>query len=138
MLSAKREQFVQEWFVTGNKSEAYRKVYNTKKHTAKSIHESASRLSKDVKVLSRYQELVEASKERSGATVDSVGVTLKDAIELAKCSGSPSGMVSGCLALMKLYGLDAETRHRVEASKNAEEEMTPSEYLKQLADLLPN
>lgn len=137
MLSAKREQFVQEWFATGNKSEAYRKAYSTKNHTAKSIHENASKLSKNTKVLSRFQELTNAAQNRNETTVDALDATLKDAIDLAKDTGSASGMISACMALMKLHGLDADTRYKTEADRRTDE-MTPTEYLKQLADLLPN
>lgn len=58
MLTAKQEKFVQELIKNGgNRSAAYRAAYNASKAKEKTINESASRLMKDPKIATRYEEL---------------------------------------------------------------------------------
>ncbi len=62
-LTLKQEIFCKEYVKCDNKSQAYRIAYNTSGMTDKSVHEKASELSKNVKVMSRIQELQNIASE---------------------------------------------------------------------------
>ncbi|WP_288365624.1 terminase small subunit [uncultured Marinobacter sp.] len=57
LTNPKREAFAQHYALHGNASDAYRHAYQTSRMKEDSIYQSASRLLKDVKVLSRVEEL---------------------------------------------------------------------------------
>ena len=56
-LTARQEKFVQELIKGKSQREAYKAAYNTKSTSASSIDSLASRLFKNVKVRSRFEEL---------------------------------------------------------------------------------
>ncbi len=136
-LTVKQEKFLQEWILTGNKSEAYRKSYNCNNMKAKTIAERASRLSNEYKISARYGELSAASQKRNNTTVDAVDCMLKEAFELAKDAVTPSSMVSASMGLIKLHGLDAETQLKIN-SEGSSDDLSPKEYLRLLADMMPD
>lgn len=137
MLTAKQEKFAQEWFATGNKTEAYRRAYPASlKWTENSLNARASELSRHGKVLARFSELAKAAQERNDTTVDLADKMLKKAYTVADKDVKPSAMVSAVIALIKLHGLDVETKHRIAATR--EGDMSPAEYLRKLADMLPD
>ena len=70
MLTAKQDKFAQELFVTGNKSEAYRRAYSASNMADKTITEKASRLSRKDNVTTRYTQLVKAAQARNDTSVD--------------------------------------------------------------------
>ena len=57
MLTAKQEAFVQNIIQGMSQADAYRSAYSTKRMNDKTIHEAASRLMADSKVVARVQEL---------------------------------------------------------------------------------
>ena len=57
MLTAKQEQFAQNIIKGMSQADAYRSAYNTSRMTDKTIHENASRLANDSKVVARITEL---------------------------------------------------------------------------------
>ena len=57
MLTPKQELFVQGIIKGMTQADAYRSAYNCKRMTDKSIHECASRMMNDVKIVSRINEL---------------------------------------------------------------------------------
>lgn len=57
MLTAKQEQFAQNIIKGMTQADAYRSAYSTKRMADKTIHENASRLANDSKVLARIEEL---------------------------------------------------------------------------------
>jgi len=134
-LTTKQEKFAQEWFATGNKSEAYRRAYDSENMTAKTISERASRLSSECKIRTRYADLMEECHERTATTVDRLDTMLLDAYQVAKEAATPSAMVSAAMALMKLYGHDAETRHKLNFDNKAE---SMADVLRELAMRLPD
>ena len=71
-LTPKQESFCKEYIRTGNATEAYRLSYDTKKATAKSVNELASRMLKDIKIASRIKELQEKINERFEISVGRV------------------------------------------------------------------
>ncbi len=58
MLTIKQEKFVQNLIKGMSQREAYKNSYDVKKMTDKSIDEKACQLFKDVKIRSRYDELI--------------------------------------------------------------------------------
>jgi phage terminase small subunit len=57
MLTAKQELFVQNIITGMSQADAYRNAYTCNKMSDKTIHEAASRLMSDSKVLARVNEL---------------------------------------------------------------------------------
>ena len=57
VLTAKQEQFAQSIIKGMNQADAYRSAYNTSRMTDKTIHEKASRMANDGKVVARITEL---------------------------------------------------------------------------------
>ena len=57
MLTAKQELFVQNIIKGMSQADAYRSAYSTKNMADKTIHENASRLANNNKVLARLKEL---------------------------------------------------------------------------------
>jgi len=69
-LPPKQEEFVQELIKGSTQSDAYRKAYNTKKSTDKSIWELSSRLADKIKVKSRLAEIRKPVNEKIGYTLE--------------------------------------------------------------------
>ncbi|WCM42391.1 terminase small subunit [Flavobacterium sp. CBA20B-1] len=62
-LTVKQEAFCQAYMRLGDKSAAYREVYSCSKMKPETIHERASRLSKEYKVNARIDELQSKARE---------------------------------------------------------------------------
>jgi phage terminase small subunit len=135
ILTAKQEMFVLEWFATGNKTEAYRRVYNAQKMSDKPINENASNLAKTTKVLSRYRKLTAEAQARNNTDVDEIDSMLKNPYTVAEQDRKPAAMVSTAIGLSKLYGLDAEMKLHMKAGDGTE---TLADALTKLAERLPN
>ena len=105
-LTTKQEKFAQEWFSTGNKSEAYRRAYNAENMAENVINVKATELSQNGKVAVRYKELVEAAQKRNETTVDVLDKMAKNAWAIAKEDRSPSAMNQSVAVLAKLHGLN--------------------------------
>lgn len=74
-LTAKQEAFCKAYITEDTASDAYRSAYNAEKMSAKSIHEAASRLLKNSKVVARTKELKkEITKEFIWERSDSLRV----------------------------------------------------------------
>lgn len=65
-LTKKQEAFALAFVKLGNASDAYRATYTTSKSTAKTVHESASRLAADPKVAARIAQLRGRALEKAG------------------------------------------------------------------------
>lgn len=68
-LTPKQAKFVEYYLEIGNASEAYRRAYDVKKATPKSVNECASKLMADPKVASRIAEINQKAVEQSGMTI---------------------------------------------------------------------
>lgn len=68
MLTGKQEKFVRNLVQGMSQREAYKNSYNTENMTDKSIDEVACRLFNDVKIQSRYNELIERAANASVMT----------------------------------------------------------------------
>ena len=110
-LTLKQEAFVGAYQETGNASEAYRRAYNTKTMSEKTVNEEACKLVKNPKVATRLSELQQLSAERHNITVDSLTqMTMKafaEAQRIAPTTGQmqTSSMIKAAEFLGKLHGL---------------------------------
>jgi len=106
-LTVKQEKFCQLYIELGNASEAYRQSYDCSNYTEKSINESASRLLKNVKVLSRLSELKATAAKRHNITVDDIIDQLlenrKYALEAETAQSSAATAAS--MGIAKVLGL---------------------------------
>jgi phage terminase small subunit len=115
-LTAKQQRFAEEWFATGNKTEAYRRAYpGSEKWKESAVNVKASLLSRHDKVVERFGELAKASQDRNDTTVDTIDKMLKNAFVIAKKDVKPSAMVGAAMGLAKLHGLEAEAIHRMKS-----------------------
>ena len=105
-ITTKQEKFAQLWFSLGNKTEAYRQAYDAENLTDAVINVKAVELSKNGKVSVRYQELMDAARERNETTVDRLDQMAKEAFEIAKEGGQPAAMNQSVTVLAKLHGLN--------------------------------
>ena len=112
-LTTKQEKFAQEWYATGNKTEAYRTAYDAENMSDAVINVKASELSRNGKIAVRYKELSGEGQKRLETTVDTVDAMYKSAWKLAKDNGIPSAMVSAATGLSKLHGLNAPEKRDV-------------------------
>ena len=124
-LTPKQEEFAQQWYATGNKTEAYRRAYNCAGMSESTINKRASELSLDGKIAGRFAELQKAGQEETKTTVRDLDAMLKDAVELAKSISNPSAIVSAVTALAKLHGLNAPDKQHVDHS-SADGTMRPT------------
>jgi phage terminase small subunit len=69
-LTAKQENFCQEYMKTGNKSEAYRLAYNAEKMKPETINNKAYELYANGEIRARVSELQKEAAERNKITVD--------------------------------------------------------------------
>jgi len=69
-LPPKQEAFVKELIKGSSQSDAYRKVYNTKKSTDKTISEKASRMANKGTVEARLAEIRKPINEKLGYTLE--------------------------------------------------------------------
>jgi phage terminase small subunit len=79
-LTQKQESFCLAFVETGNASEAYRRAYNPKKMTAKSVNEKASHILAGGKVKARIAKLRDLAVEKSGLTIEKILLNLSQTI----------------------------------------------------------
>lgn len=124
-LTIKQEKFCQLYIELGNASEAYRQSYDCSNYTEKSINESASRLLKNVKVLSRVLELKQAAEKRHNITVDDIIDQLlenrKYALEADTVQSSAATAAS--MGIAKVLGLvvdkqQIDAKHTVKTARD--------------------
>lgn len=70
-LTQKQEAFCLAYIETGNASEAYRRAYQPKKMTGKSVNEKASQMLAAVKIQSRLEDLRAPVREKAMLTLES-------------------------------------------------------------------
>jgi phage terminase small subunit len=71
-LTIKQEKYVQGLFAGMSQREAYKRAFNPKKMSDKTIDENASRLANSIKVIARLEELKSELKNRNMITVERV------------------------------------------------------------------
>ena len=136
-LTEKQSEFVRLWFETGNQTTAYRTAYEVNKTIKLSAHaRSACKLAKLPHVRAAYDKMRTNAQKKSTVTVATIEKMLRRAYGVAKKDLKPGGMVQAAMGLTKLYGLDAETQHRMSAEADSAASMT--EVLRELARRLPD
>ena len=84
MLTAKREQYVNNLIAGMSQREAYRAAFNAKNASDKTVDNKASKLLKEAEVWARYEELRgEVSKVASAAAVASAVEVLTEITDIA-------------------------------------------------------
>ena len=131
-LTTKQEKFVQEWYATGNKTEAYRTAYDAENMSDAVINVKASELSRNGKIAVRYRELSGEGQKRSEVTVDTINAMLMTAFKIAKKDDNAGAIVQTANSLSKLHGLDRLTdtqikkiEKEIESSNNMDTEVQP-------------
>ena len=123
LAKSKHEMFVQKWHELDNKSEAYRLSHPASlRWKEATVNSKASTLSKDEKILARYNELQEQTGKRHGITVDSLIKELNEIKEVAMSLETPqcSAAVSSVMSKAKLTGHDI-----IKIEVSHKEELTP-------------
>ena len=111
-LTIKQEKFARQYVgpCNGNASEAYRKVYNTKNMTNKSVTEKACELLKNVKVTAMVDHLKAAYHDQEAITVEEICEKLRHIHAGATAAGQWSAASQAAMGLAKLGGLLVEKR----------------------------
>jgi len=111
-LTAKQEAFTHAYGKMMNASAAYRKVYDTKRMTSKSVNESASHLLKNPKVAARISEIVGKASE---VAVIEIKKTLR---EIAKIAYVDLGNICDARGIpLRLNEMDEDTRGAIASYK---------------------
>lgn len=125
-LTLKQEAFCQRYIETGNASEAYRLVYQSKAKP-ETQHRSAHALLKSPKVAARVEQLRKGLEKAHHVTVASLMAELEEARKLAKQVKAPSSMVSATMGKAKLAGLDKDPDTGGEEATPVKVEVTVSD-----------
>lgn len=107
-LTPKQERFVLAYMETGNASESYRKAYDAKQMTEKSVNETASRLLKNVKVAARLEALRAPVLEATQMTLEGHLQRLKELSDEAQENGKFGPAIQAEIARGKVSGFYVE------------------------------
>lgn len=114
-LTPKQEAFALAFFETGNAAEAYRRAYDVasdaKDHW---IYVEAGQLLDHPEITLRLKSLQEQAERHSIFTRQKALEEYEEARKAALTLGNPSAMVSAINGKVKLFGLEAPTKARVE------------------------
>jgi len=114
-LTPKQEAFALAFFETGNAAEAYRRSYDVSENAKDQwIYVEACQLLDNPKVAIRLKELREHAERHSIYTRQQALDEYEKARSLAIQSGNPSAAVSAINGKVKLYGLEAPVKTKVE------------------------
>jgi phage terminase small subunit len=121
-LTIKQEKFCNLYIELGNASEAYRQAGYSQDVSEKSLNELASRLLKNVKIMSRLNELRSDHAERHNINVDDLIRELEEARQVALGAMTPqaSAAVGATMGKAKLLGLivdKSENKHDVKVDE---------------------
>ena len=114
-LTVKQEAFACAFFETGNAAEAYRQAYDVA-HDARDswLYVEACQLLDDPNIALRLKSLQAQAEKHSIFTRNKALEEYEDARKAALFLGNPSAMVSAINGKVKLFGLEAPTKTKVE------------------------
>ena len=116
-LTPKQEAFALAFFETGNAAEAYRRAYGVTTEDRDSwVYVEACQLLDHPKITLRLSALQEQAERHSIYTRNKALEEYEEARKKADSLGNPSAMVSAINGKVKLFGLEAPTKSRVELS----------------------
>lgn len=151
-LTIRQEKFAQKYVECGNASEAYRYAYPiSAKWKDKSVWEKASNLMKNVKVLSRIEELKEASRQASQVTREEIlklcadvirGAMITDNAQMRKevIGGTSKNTTTqtnisktwAVERLCKMCGFDSPTEVNIRDKRSKYEDTSDEDLIKEL------
>lgn len=132
LKNGKHELFAQKWHELDNKTEAYRQSHPASlRWKDATVNSKACVLSKNDKVLARYNELQQETADSHGITIDSLLSELDEIKALAMTADTPqcSAAVSSVMSKAKLVGLDI-----VKIEISSKDELTPWDIISASAD----
>jgi phage terminase small subunit len=125
-LTPKQEAFALAYVETGNAAEAYRRAYDVKAATTHStIYVAASELLRHPKINLRIKELQAQAVDLCLYTVQSAFEEYEAARQLALQENNPSAAVSAVNGKVKLFGLEAPAKSKVDHT-SSDGSMSPS------------
>jgi phage terminase small subunit len=120
-LTQKQEAFALAFFATGNAAEAYRQAYDVAPDSKDGwIYVEASQLLDHPMVALMIKELGEQAKRHSIYTRNQAAEEYEQARKTALTLGNPSAMVSAINGKVKLFGLEAPAKAKVDHTSNGE------------------
>lgn len=120
-LTPRQEKFAQEFILTGNASEAYRRAYpKSLKWKPETVNENASRLKGNSKVSARIEELRTELATANAVTIESVKMELDEIKEMAMQLGNPTAAIAAVVNKAKLFGLFSEDNRQKKPQGNVE------------------
>jgi phage terminase small subunit len=121
-LTPKQEAFALAYVETGNGAEAYRRAYDVKAATQhSSIYVAASKLLSNPKIMERVEQLQRQAAEMCLYTVKDAFTEYEVARQLALKEANPSAAVSAVNGKVKLFGLEAPARTKVDHTTNGKD-----------------
>lgn len=116
-LTPKQEAFAVAYFETGNAAEAYRRAYDVSDAARDPwIRVEACQLLDNPNISLRVLELQDQAAKLSMYTLKAAADEYEEARLLAMKGGNASAAVSAITGKVKLFGLEAPTRHKAEVS----------------------
>ena len=136
-LTLRQEKFVQEFMLTDNASEAYRRAYpKSLKWKPETVNENASRLKANSKVSARIDELRTELASANAVTVESVRVELDEIKDMAMKLGNPAAAVTAVVNKAKLFGLFSEDNRQKKPQVNVGTDQPVERVQVQLPDYI--
>jgi len=103
-LTPKMEALARKYVMTGNASEAYRRVYNAKRMSAVNIATEASRILSRPNVFTLVEQMRQHLTEAHLVTLDSLSRELEESRILALAIDQPAASVQATMGKAKLHG----------------------------------
>ena len=103
-LTLKMEAFARKYVMTGNASEAYRRVYKPKKMSVRSVVVEASRLLSRPNIALTVEALRHSLNEKHAVSLESLSKELDEARTLALAIDQPAASVQATMGKAKLHG----------------------------------
>ena len=114
-LSPKQDAFALAFFETGNAAEAYRRAYGVETKDRDSwVYVEACQLLDNPKIAIRLESLQAEAERMSLFTRKAAYDEYEDARQLAKKEKNPSAAVAAINGKVKLFGLEAPTKSKVD------------------------
>lgn len=118
-LTQKQEAFALAFFETGNAAEAYRRSYDVSENAKDQwIYVEACQLLDNPKITLRLQELRDHAERHSIYTRQQALDEYETARQLAVKTANPSAVVSAINGKVKLFGLEAPVKTKVDLSSS--------------------
>lgn len=105
VMTDKKKKFAAAWFKTGNKSEAYRQAYDCTNMSAETVHNEASKLSKDHEVTARFEELQDRATKSADISHDRI---TRELVRVAFFD--PANLIDEAGIIRSIHEIDVDSR----------------------------